>query len=316
MHPKSMTVALIAIISIFFAGAIGYKKYNDSNKLSFVVEMKASNAGISQIFFDIGNGTLEKDSSRLQIIPGTLQKYSFPLPLSIKSIRFDITNVSDTILVKSARIESSDGIIIKHFPFNEFKPEQQISKMDVNGDSLIIHTSENANDPIIIIGNSSLNFQFNWHNYMMQNLWEIIGSTILIFLLLIGLAYFVKVVARNQFFSNTILGLKKYALENPKKSIAFIGLIAAIASCYPVVFFGKSFMTYGPYVSSLYPFPPYLPGCHTGNTTSSFFSSDLGAASWSIFPNTVVQYDAVTKFFEFPFWTRYTSRGHACGFFK
>jgi hypothetical protein len=49
---------------------------------------------------------------------------------------------------------------------------------------------------------------------------------------------------------------------NPKKCVAVIGLLAAILSCYPVVFFGKSFVSpVG--VAKLYPHSPHVPGFQT-----------------------------------------------------
>ena len=99
-----------------------------------------------------------------------------------------------------------------------------------------------------------------------------------------------------------------YITENPKKIIAVIGLIAAIASCYPVVFFGKSFVSpVG--VAPLYPYPPYLPGFPLDVVSEKFRGSDVGVTAWSIIPNTVVQHEALMRFFEFPFWSRYVAGG-------
>ena len=99
-----------------------------------------------------------------------------------------------------------------------------------------------------------------------------------------------------------------YITENPKKIIAVIGLIAAIASCYPVVFFGKSFVSpVG--VAPLYPYPPYLPGFPRDVVSEKFRGSDVGVTAWSIIPNTVVQHEALMRFFEFPFWSRYVAGG-------
>jgi hypothetical protein len=98
-----------------------------------------------------------------------------------------------------------------------------------------------------------------------------------------------------------------FLAENPKKSITFVGFIAAIASCYPVVFFGMSFIS--PVQKTLYSYPPYLPGYPFDAIIENFRGSDVGATMWSIMPNTVVQYNALMQYFEFPFWSRYVAGG-------
>jgi hypothetical protein len=113
---------------------------------------------------------------------------------------------------------------------------------------------------------------------------------------------------RNQYVIRGARKLKIYSVANPKKSITFIGLIAAIVSCYPVVFFDKSFVSpVG--VATLYTSPPYVPGFPLDVVGENFRGSDVGATAWSFAPNTVVQHDALIRYFEFPFWNRYVGGG-------
>ena len=148
----------------------------------------------------------------------------------------------------------------------------------------------------------------SWNDYIVKSGLIIIGYGLLSFLFLIGLFYFVIFATRNQYIISGVRCLKIYITENPKKSIAFIGLIAAMVSCYPVVFFGMSFVSPAG-VATLYPYPPFLPGFPLDVITENFRGSDLGATAWSIVPNTVVQYDALTQYFEFPFWSRCVAGG-------
>ena len=104
--------------------------------------------------------------------------------------------------------------------------------------------------------------------------------------------------------------IKNKITVNPRKSIAFIGLIAAIISCYPVVFFGKSFVS--PALHRwplLYNFTDSLPGFPQHTVVENVRGSDVGATMWSIVPNTVVEYNSITRFSEFPFWNRYIGGG-------
>ncbi|MCK9419447.1 MAG: hypothetical protein M0R70_08740 [Nitrospirae bacterium] len=298
-----INIYILAICSLLFAGVIGHNDYRESNKLYFVVYMESSNIGISQIFFDIGHGVTEQDSSRLQVQRGAFQKYLFPLPtLPIKNLRFDLIDAPSVLRINKAGIENASGDILKNYPVKSFKSKQQISGMDVIEDMLVIHTVENANDPITEIENSSFNKKSSWIDFLAHRGWIYAGYALLIFTIFIGLAK-----CRRQ-IAETIERLVNYSVANPRKAIAFIGLISAVASCYPVVFFGKSFVSpVG--VAALYGAPPWVPGFSFNGFIENYRGSDLGATLWSIAPNTVVQHDSLFRYFEFPFWNRYVGGG-------
>lgn len=120
---------------------------------------------------------------------------------------------------------------------------------------------------------------------------------------------------KNNYITSAWLNLIQYILTNPKKSIVLLAGVAAIVSCYPVVFFGKSFISVL-FPGYLYPHPPFLPGLadFLPRVTTDLFGannrgSDVGAAAWLTIPDTIVQYVAIMKDFEFPFWTRYVAGG-------
>ena len=291
------------ICSLLIAAVFGYNNYAANNKCYFVVEMAVSANGPSQIFFDTGRGTLQKDSIKLQVDSRGFQKYSFPVPSTIKSIRFDPIDRTSVISIKKAVIENVNGDTLKNFPFQSFRPAQQISSMVVLENVLVIHTTENANDPIIEIEESSFNRKTNsWMNYFVQRGWVYVGYALISLLIFIGL-----VKSGQQIFEN-MDRLINYSIANPGKVIALVGLIAAVASCYPVVFFGKSFV-HPASVGALYGAPPWMPGLSLDSFTENFRGSDVGATAWSFAPNSVVQHDSIFSYFEFPFWNRYVSGG-------
>jgi len=298
-----INILILAICSLLITGVIGYKNYLESNKLYFVIDIETSATGSSQIFYDTGHGHIEQDSTTLQIYRGAFQKYSFPLPTlitNIKSIRFDPINKTSVISIKEARIENAAGEALKYFPVDDFVAKQQIINMDVNENVLIMHTTENANDPVIEIENSSLDRKISLMDFLAKRGWICSGYALILSSIIIGL------VKCRQRFTVIIEWLVNYSVENPKKAIAFIGFISAVASCYPVVFFGMSFSTPGP---GLYGAPPWIPGYPFNVINENFRGSDTGAMAWCIAPNSVVQHDSLFHYFEFPFWNRYVGGG-------
>ncbi len=296
------TLFLLAIGSLFIAGVFGYKDYLARNQLYFVIEMKTFAKGMAQIFFDTGRGIIEQDSSSLQVRGRGYHKYSFPVPTPIKSIRFDPINVNSVLSIKYAAIENAAGEKLKIFPSQSFRAVQQINKMDVKEGVLTIQTAENANDPILEIERSSFKSKISWLGFLKHNGLKYAGYAFLSFLILFGLAESQQKIAEK--FERLVF----YAIENPKKAITFIGAIATVVSCYPVVFFGMSFAhPFG--VAALYGGPPWIPGLPNNAISENFRGTDVGATAWSIAPNSVIQHDSIFLDFEFPFWNRYVGGG-------
>ena len=214
-------ILLLIICSLLISGVLSYKDYPKLKQLYFVIEMESSAVclkefilkrgfcGISQIFFDTGRGSRQQDSASLQIRPG-FQKYLFPIPESIKSIRFDPIKTTSILSVKNAGIENGVGDKLKIFPVQSFKAIQQINKMDVNEGVLTIQTAENANDPIIEIGNSSFQDKSSWIDYRTQLGWIYIRYALLLFAIFMGLAM------RRQLITATLKRVVNYFLEIAK----------------------------------------------------------------------------------------------------
>lgn len=204
-----INIFLFAICSLLIAGVIEYKDYSERSKLYFVIEMEASASGISQIYFDTGHGYNGTETIEWQVQPGASRKYSFPLPeLAIKSIRFDPARSTSVISIKKAGIENAKGELLKNLPVQSFRSAQQISKMDVSEDMLVIHTTDNANDPITEIENSSVKGKISWKDFLAQRGWIVVGYSLLSFIMFMGMVECRRLVNN--------------AVAKPRKVITFI----------------------------------------------------------------------------------------------
>ena len=90
------------------------------------------------------------------------------------------------------------------------------------------------------------------------------------------------------------------ALISRKLTYFFLvsGLIAVLLSSYPIVFFGKSYVSpgYGPQL--LYDDWPLIPGYKSPDRESA--GGDPGAMAWAFLPYSRVQHEAVFEHGEFP----------------
>lgn len=86
--------------------------------------------------------------------------------------------------------------------------------------------------------------------------------------------------------------------------------ISVVLSCYPVVFFGKSFLSPNNHSHTflLYGVMPTVPG-YNQLATDDAKGSDLGATMWYSWPASVVESRSLFKDFQLPLWNRYDSAG-------
>src|SRR5205085_2447936 len=82
-------------------------------------------------------------------------------------------------------------------------------------------------------------------------------------------------------------------------------LLGVIASCYPVVFFGKSFLSPNLGTVLLYDKTPTVPGADPRPSAyEDPLNSDVGAMMWQDYPYSVLQSRALSRDGEIPLWNR------------
>ena len=97
------------------------------------------------------------------------------------------------------------------------------------------------------------------------------------------------------------------AKHHPRRAIFAVAIASVLISCYPIVFFGRSFVSAN-MVPMLYSARPSMPG-DTETETEDFKGSDTGAIMWHDVPNSFIQSRAIFRDGELPLWNRYNSCG-------
>jgi hypothetical protein len=98
-----------------------------------------------------------------------------------------------------------------------------------------------------------------------------------------------------------------WSARHPRLALAGVALIATIASAYPVVFLGGSFVSAGSGAKLLYDRFPTVPQS-TAALGAEVRGADSGALLWQHLPGTEVQRAALAEG-ELPFWNRYNAAG-------
>ncbi|HSI11355.1 MAG TPA: hypothetical protein VK961_04900 [Chthoniobacter sp.] len=94
------------------------------------------------------------------------------------------------------------------------------------------------------------------------------------------------------------------AAARPQLTLLCAAVAAVVVSCYPVIFFGKSFVSPNNGILCLYDVHPTIPGA-PAEPVEPWTGSDINATMWEHLPYSVIAHDTLFRDHEFPMWDRY-----------
>lgn len=286
--------AVVAIPFLPFAAPV-------ASQFHFEITATSTNAGSAQLFFDIGRGILEADSSRAPISekPGP-QRLSFVLPAAnYRGLRFDPIDRAAELTFSDALIRANDGTVMRRFAPGDFTADNQIATLTVTGDTLRVATTPGAFDPTLGVRIAA---PFRLVTTLGQNLRAGV---------LIATGVFAATLAATWLIARSrprLVTLWIWLAAHPARAVALCAVLAVLASSYPVVFLGKSIVSPNNGTLLLYEDYPSLPG-YTDRATANTAGADIGAIMWSHIPLSMLQHDALLRDHELPLWNRYNSTG-------
>ncbi len=115
------------------------------------VNMKSSVDSVAQLYYDLGNGLNEKDSTRCRVYRSEgfqVLKFYFPNK-PVQYIRFDPINTEGSFSLKEIQLFDKFNRLIRTIDLQTIKPLHQISSIGIEDDILVVKTQVNANDPML-----------------------------------------------------------------------------------------------------------------------------------------------------------------------
>lgn len=265
----------------------------------FEVELTSKQNGQTQVFFDMGRGSNESDSSRQPLYAGQKPvNYRFMLPPGIlHGLRFDPTDRENVMTLAHPRIVDHTGRVIRTFAASEIRAVQQISKREMAGEVAHIETEKLGGDPIMEIPLSApIALPISWRQQLvvMRPVFLSVFFGTLMLMLALAPAGMRTRAER----------LIQWARARPKLALALIAGVAVVLQCHPVVFFGKSFVSPDNAGYLLYDTFPTLPGYRTEELEDAK-GADVGAMLYQHLYYPISQREALFKHGELPLWNRY-----------
>jgi len=272
----------------------------------FEVSMSAPTSGRVRLYFDDGQGLRESlsSSSYFQATEGFVQ-HRLRVPVAtLHAIRFDPLENAATIEITAARVTDADGAVIRTFKPGDFKPAFEIDAIETLGDRLRVVTTPGGIDPQLLLTlDPPLTLAPRQSAPLKVSLWRTAAVFSVIAILRFALA-------RRPAASRMAERVRRWAGEHPGRAVALVALLAAVISCHPVVFLGRSFTS--PNLSDgtvlLYERFPTLPG-YTDTRVADANGSDVGAIAWHHHPLSIIEHRALVRDGELPLWNRYNSTG-------
>lgn len=311
LRPKIGPALLFGVV---LATAFSFWPRTPKSLFYFEVTARSSLAGLAQLYYDTGSGMNEADSVRLPVEGGNRDvDYKFRLPPGTYSfLRFDPTDRASNVMILSRlRIVTQAGQLIRAIEPVQLKASQQIERLEPGPAAVSLTTASTGTDPILTV---ELGEPLVLKNFT-RNSWRSLGRRFLLsFFLASSLGLLLSTASRRGKVMTTALHwgtkMRTWSTSHPQQAVLVVAALFVILSCYPVVFFGKSFLSPNNHSHTylLYGQMPTVPG-YNDVATDDEKGSDLGAAMWQNWPYSVVEARALFKHGELPLWNRHNSTG-------
>ncbi len=300
--------SLLSLLAFSLISVLPFLPGEESRSHAYELRVRLTTgaSGLAQVYFDRGNGLSEQHSARTSLTAGPEPvDYSFPIPPgSFRAFRFDPMASSGSVTISQLRIADRDGNIVREIGVGELRPINQIQSTSLSNAGLEVATTAGANDPQLLL-EFDPPLELDPEKYTTIKAW--VGKAGLVF---IALGLVLLAVDRIAPVRRSAGRALEWLRLRPQRAIALVALAAAVASAYPVVFLGRSFVSpnFSDGTFLLYQRFPTLPG-YTDTKTENAMGSDVGAIAWHHHPLSIIEHRAIFDDGELPLWNRYDSTG-------
>jgi len=304
----TIQIRLVLTLTAFFAGAVALIACALTPPFYLEISMTSSRGGNAHVFYDFGAGINERDSARLALQSAAGALYRFPLSQGeYRALQFNpVDRDNCEIVIQDVRIVDLLGRSVKDFSRSEIVAGPGVSHFSVvDGETRLTLGAGEKESTLLLGPRAVLSLR-----PAPVAIWLYGARLFLLTFIPLALGGIVWLRYAPQFWRKTQPRWSRifvWSERNPRRAILVISLLSVLVSCYPVVFFGRSFVS-GNIVPMLYPGPPTLPG-HHDTRSENFKGSDTGATMWQNVPYSFIQSRSLARDGEFPLWNRYNSSG-------
>lgn len=119
----------------------------------FDITLTSSSPGTTQLFWDLGRGYIEQDSSRQPLkIENEPVNYRYMIPMgSIRELRLDPIDGVGSFTYRKAQVVDRKGKVVRAFAPEDFTAANEIARCEKQDDVLIVRTAAESRDPVLLL---------------------------------------------------------------------------------------------------------------------------------------------------------------------
>lgn len=277
---------------------LGFLPVLKENRSYLALEMRSTAPNNVQLFYDLGNGFSEAESSRA-LVTRESEWQLVRLPIgdgNLRGLRLDPATDDAAIDIRRISLHAYDGRLILDIDPGSLRPLNQIADISQFDGFWKIIPVRNAIDPYVAVPVQSISLR-SWNGRLLGRM------LVAVLLTAIGLT-----VAATTLKSKVMAGLSVLAARKQFLTVAAFALFASVLSSWPVVFGGKSFLSPNNGVLLLYDTLPTVPKSIESGS-EPVHGADVGAMAWQHFTYTLLQERTIKIDGELPLWNRFNGSG-------
>jgi hypothetical protein len=306
-------IGLALVIAAFVSTTVTFWPRAPKPAFYFQVTMRSALSGFAQLYYDAGPALKEAESVRLPVEGGNRDvDYKFPLTEGrLTNLRFDPTDQGgNRVVLSRMRIVHHPADLLRTIQPSQLKPSQRMDRFETTATEVYLTTADNGAASFLTV---ELGEPLVLRTFARDS-WRTLARRFLVpFPLASALGLLAAPVLQLLRIKSIAVRwgakVRSWATAHPQQAVLVVAALSVILSCYPVVFFGKSFLSpNNSHNFLLYSEMPTVPG-YKDVATDDEKGSDLGAAMWQSWPYSVVEARALFKYGELPLWNRYNATG-------
>lgn len=304
----NVQIRLVLALAAFFAAAVALIACALTPPFYLEISMSSSRGGSARVFYDIGAGINARDSAQLALQSAHRTLYRFPLSQGkYRALQFNpVDRDNCEIAIQNVRIVDLFGRSVKDFARSEIIAGHGISQFSgADGETKLTLGPGEKESTLLLGPGTILSLRPVPASIWLYGLRLFLLCFLPLALAGIGWLKFAPPLWRKT--QPRWSRIAAWSERNPRRAILIVAIISVLISCYPVVFFGRSFVSANN-TPMLYPGAPTVPG-HFDRRSENFKGSDAGAMMWHYVPNSFIQSRALFRDGELPLWNRFNSCG-------
>jgi len=289
-------------------------RWEEAGRAALEVTLQATLPGVAELHGDVGNGFVGNAGTRAAVRAGE-QPETVRLAVpdgALRALRLRLSDRPASVRVLEARLVGADGTALLAVPPSAWQAAAGVAALRVKGNTLEVEPADTAAEVALgVVFRTPFAPPPAGAGKIARVLLLVLPVGLAVLLVSAWLERTAGRAGSGAAGGGEATGVRLpwagWPARRPRLALAGVAFVATLASAYPVVFLGGSFVAAGSGAKLLYDRFPTVPESRVVKA-AEVRGADLGALLWQHLPATEVQRQALAAG-EIPFWNRFNAAG-------